>query len=101
MPFSRRTPIGVRHTVSPHGKSKIPTARPLETGGLPSVGGLLCATGVAVFGRVEGGLIECKAHHHRDGHHVRLVLHYDPLHTPNDICIHICNPTDPIHDYDV
>ena len=46
-------------------------------------------------------MIESKPRHHRDGHHVGLILHNDPLHTSNNVRVHVRNPTNPIHDDDV
>jgi len=50
---------------------------------------------------LEGGLIERRVHRHPDGHHVGLIVHHDPVHTPNNVCVHVPNPTNPIHDDNV
>jgi hypothetical protein len=46
-------------------------------------------------------LIERKASHHRDGHHVWLILHYNPLYAACNERVHIPNPTHSIHDDDI
>lgn len=45
-------------------------------------------------------MIERQTHHHRDNHHVGLVLHHDSLHA-NNVRVHVPNPANPIHDNDV
>ena len=37
----------------------------------------------------------------RDGHYVGLIVHHDPVHTPNNVRVHVSNLTDSIDDDDV
>lgn len=51
--------------------------------------------------RMEGGLIESSSRHHRDGHHVRLILHYNSLYSPRNVRVHVPDPASSIYDDDV